>query len=193
MEGPTHHAQASWGSRMIVVCGEVSIGAGRSGTVGIARHAAGAGADVQLVAVVPDGAAGDRWLLELGSAAVRHTAVLREPGRPLEAADVDLALRYLPDIRVIVTVEQPRDVERAAGDHAGSSGAALVVVHAGGAATTELDDVLPESAIVLVAPRVDPDGAFAGFVGALAARLDAGVMPADAWAATTSELAVDSI
>jgi hypothetical protein len=182
---------------VIVVCGE--LGDRRDGGVSaaaVARRAVPAGASVQVVGVVSDDAAGDRLLLELAGHAVGHAAVLREPARDLEAADLELALRYLPDIRVIVVVAMPPAVVRAASDHAGWSGTELIVVQRSGRGDATEGLKLPEtpdSAIVLEAPASDPDGSFAGLVGMFAARLDSGATPADAWAATTRELAVDPI
>jgi hypothetical protein len=48
-------------------------------------------------------------------------------------------------------------------------------------------------AIVLDSPPSDPEGTFAGFVAALAVRLDAGEPAGTAWSATVAALAVDSV
>jgi len=179
---------------VIVVIGQLLAGRDRgTSAVAIAGRAAVAGAAVQVVGVVPDDAAGDRRLLELAAVEVGHAAVLRGPARDLEAADVDLALRYLPEIRVIVTVGVAAEILATASDYAGWSGAALVAVRSRDAHGAAESDAAPgaDLATVLEAPASDPDGTFAGFVGAFAARLDAGSTPADAWSATTRELAVD--
>ncbi|TAK02455.1 MAG: hypothetical protein EPO36_02180 [Chloroflexota bacterium] len=168
--------------------------------VGVGERAAAAKAEVQVVGVVADDAAGDRLLAGLAGQRVGHAAVLREPPRDLETADLDLALRYLPDIKVIVTVGVAPTIVRVASDHAEWLGARLVVVETperrGEAPVVgeppQIEEIA-EGAIVLEAPASDPDGTFAGFVGALAARLDAGATPADAWAATTHDLAVDPL
>jgi hypothetical protein len=185
---------AGW---VIVVCGEL-IGGTLPGAsaVAIAARAAAAGATVEAVGIVPDDSDGDRRLLQLSRAGVRHAAVLREPERDLEAADLELALRYLPDIRVIVVVTMPPALVRAASDHAGWSGTELIVVQRSGRGDATEALKLPETldaAIVLEAPASDRDSSFAGLVGMFAARLDNGATPADAWAATTRELAVDPI
>jgi sugar/nucleoside kinase (ribokinase family) len=100
----------------------------------------------------------------------------------LDAADVELALRYLPEYRVVVVVDPLDDAAlRAAADAARWAGAALVVVVATGSAPPAGLD--PE-ATVLEAPAED-DGAFARFVGEYAARLDRGEPPADAFAAAS--------
>jgi hypothetical protein len=85
-----------------------------------------------------------------------------------------------------------------ASDHAEWLGARLVVVERperSGEAAVDGEppgiEGITDGAIVLEAPTSDPDGTFAGFVGSLAARLDAGATPADAWAETTRQLAVD--
>lgn len=159
----------------------------------VALRAAGAGAPVQVVGVVPDNADGDRRLVEIAASGVAHAAVLRGPARPLDAADVDLALRYLADVRVVVTVSLDDPVVVSAAERATWAGASLVAIGGRGSQGDGQAPPLPEDAIVLEAPASDPDGTFAGFVGTLAARLDAGATPADAWAATTRELAVDPV
>lgn len=157
--------------------------------------AGGAGASVQVIGVVPDDPDGDRRLLELATAGIGHAAVLRGPARDLDPADVDLALRYLPDVRVVVTLGLASAVLEVAGQRAGWAGATLIAIGDGsaddGGDSTGVD--LPEDAILLDPPATDPDGTFAGFVGTLAARLDAGATPADAWAATTRALSVDAV
>lgn len=101
---------------------------------------------------------------------------------PVDAADVELALRYLPEYRVIVVVDPLDDAAlRAALDAARWAGAGLVVVVAAGAMAPAW---LEPDATVLEAPAED-DGAFARFVGEYAARLDRGERPADAFAAAS--------
>ena len=181
---------------MIAVCGEVAErAAGGVSATEIARRAVTAGSFVQLVAIVPDDPEGDRRLLELAAAGVGHAAVLRGPNRPLEAADVDLALRYLADVRVVIAIGLEAGPVATAAERAAWSGATLLVVvpssrTAAGAGTAVAAD-LPSGAFVLEAPRSDPEGTFAGFVGTLAAGMDAGASPADSWALTTRALAVD--
>ena len=177
---------------MIVTCGALGDASGRGvSAAAVARRAAANGASVQVVGVLAEGPVADRLLLELAAEGIGHAAVLREPARELEAADLDLALRYLPEVRVVVIVEMPAPIVATAADRTQWSGAGLIVVShasAGGAAPPA---ELPDGAVVLEAPASDPDATFAGFVGAFAARLDAGATAADAWAATTRELAVD--
>ena len=95
----------------------------------------------------------------------------------LDAADVELALRYLPDHRAIVVAEpQPASVVSVVGEAASYAGSALVLVVAPGFAGPA-----PDGALVVESPASDPDGAFAGILGELAASLDGGVSPSDAF------------
>jgi hypothetical protein len=191
-----HAARGGGGTlgRVIVVTGDLSEpGARRVSAAAVARRAAANGASVQVVGVLPEGPVADRLLLELAAEGIGHAAVMREPARELEAADLDLALRYLPEVRVVVVVEMPAPIVAAAADQTQWSGAALIVLdHAVDTAEAPAPE-FPDGVIVLESPATDPDGTFAGFVGVLAARLDAGATAADAWAATTSELAVDPV
>ena len=177
---------------MIVVCGALEpVGRHDGAATAIATRAAAAGSTVQVVGIIPDGTDGDRRLLALVAAGLGHAAVLRTASRPLEAADVELALRYLSDLRVVVAADPAPALLPALVDGAAYAGATLVVVEqAGQSSRTEN---LPTSAIQLEAPKTDPDGTFAGFVGAFAARLDGGAVPADAWDATVRDLAVDPV
>lgn len=101
---------------------------------------------------------------------------------PLDAEDIDLALRYLPEYRVIVVVDALSDSALGAAAAAAKwAGAALVLVVAEGSAVpTSLDP----AATVFEAPA-DDDGAFARLVGGYAAALDRGDDPAEAFAAAT--------
>jgi hypothetical protein len=98
----------------------------------------------------------------------------------IDAADLELALRYLPDYRVIVIAEPTAaDAMRIAVAAVGWSGASLVVV---GGDTGEL----PDDATVFAAPEADPDGAFAAMVGSYAAGLDRGEDPQRAFKAASA-------
>lgn len=168
-----------------------------------AATAAAAGREVQLVGQVGDDPDGDALVLELAQAGVGHVAVRREPARrtpvvvaepadddesdapaptivpsdpadrpALDPADVDLALRYLTDFGVLVVAEPlPSAIVDVAAAAAAYAGAQLVV-------TVTPGNDGPPIATVVEAPAADPEGAFATFLGTLAADLDAGVLPA---------------
>ena len=112
----------------------------------------------------------------------------REPedadaGLPIDADDLELALRYLPDYRVVVVASELDPASWATAVAAAEwAGAALVgVVRTG----TQVPD-LPADATVLERPSDDADGTFASMVGRYAAGLDAGEDPAAAFAAASS-------
>ncbi len=145
-------------------------------TAAIALAASTAGASVQLVGRVSDSPDGDALLLSLASGGVGHVATLRQPSGSsapiLQAADLELALRYLSEFRVVVLADgHEADLRRVAADAAAWSGASLIVVLPSG--TSEPSDP-PSGATILVAPAADPDGAFADVVGRFAAALDRG-------------------
>ena len=160
--------------------------------VAIARLAAATGASVEMVGVAPPDLAGDATLLELAAASIRHATVIRSFADGLEEADLDLALHYLPDIRAIVLVQPSASLVAPAVAAASWSEAGLVLVGPLDEATTGALDGLG-SAIVLDPPASDRDDTFAGFVAALAVRLDAGEPTADAWSATLAGLAADRV
>ena len=101
------------------------------------------------------------------------------PVPALDAADVELGLRYLTTFAVVVLAERAgQEVVRVVADAARWNGAQLVMVVAAG---TEPPDGLPPDAIVFEAPVEDPDGDFAALVGRFAAALDDGADAADAF------------
>ena len=102
----------------------------------------------------------------------------------LDAADIQLALRYIPDYRVVVVAEPLADtaLDAAAAAARWASAALVVIVEAG---TTPPTSLGPE-ATVLEAQADDPDGTFARVVGEYAARLDRGEPAAEAFAAASS-------
>lgn len=93
----------------------------------------------------------------------------------LEAADVGLALRYLPEIAVIVAIHLPPDVLAEAAAAAGWAETSLLVI-------VPTDDTppdgLPERAVTLAAADED-ESAVGAAIGRYAAALDRGE-PADA-------------
>jgi hypothetical protein len=95
----------------------------------------------------------------------------------LDAADIELALRYLPASKAIVLTEPLGEgALRVAVDAAEFATARLVVVVPAGS----LPPPVPTEATVLEAPS-DDDGSFGRMVGIFAAALDAGKDPADAF------------
>lgn len=162
----------------------------------IALAAATAGARVELVGKVGDDAAGDAVAVELERAGVGHAALLREPAAhtpiagaemalALGRADVELALRYLPDFRVIVAADVlPDPVAEVVAEAAGYAGAHRVLI--GGRVTK--DDAVTQLVAPSKAKGPSGDGAFAAFVGRYAAFLDAGQSPADAFTTAAREV-----
>jgi hypothetical protein len=97
----------------------------------------------------------------------------------LEAADVDLALRYLTEFGVLVLADPvTSDVVAVAAAAASWADSRLIVVVSAGETVPE---GLPPDAIVFAAPDADPDGTFAAMVGSFAAALDDGSDPAEAF------------
>ena len=90
----------------------------------------------------------------------------------IDAGDLELALRYLPDHRIVVVAEA---LDTSALDAVISDcsyvGAQLVVILEPNGASPEL----PPDATAIEAPETDPDGVFARTVGRFAAALDQGV------------------
>ena len=193
---------------MIVAIGGLVWRAGEPGAadgraVSIARMAAAAGASVQLVGKVGDDPEGDQLLADLARAGIGHVAVLRDAaartpvvaplpddaeaddqplpppeGLGLDAADVELALRYLTDFRVVVVADPlSTDACRSVAEAASFAGAHLVVVADSG---DSADDV-PVGATVLAGPASDDAEGFGRLVGTYAAAVDRGIAPAAAF------------
>jgi len=174
---------------VIVVVGNLLDTGGDVSAVAIASRVARHGVAVEIAGVLPADPAGDRRLLAIAREGIRHAALLRSPAPALDPADLELALRYLPDARAIVLVDDGGELVSTAESAAAWAGAPLVVVIAPGTPAGPG----PSGAMVLEAPESDPDGTFAGFVADLAARLDAGDAPTAAWQATLAALAVDRV
>jgi hypothetical protein len=109
------------------------------------------------------------------------TAAQSTPEGPaLEAADVGLALRYLPELAVIVTVHTTADVVEEAVAASGWAQTELIVVVSPDAAAP---DGLPETATVVAVADDDELEAGAGAaIGRYAAALDQGDPAAEAYA-----------
>lgn len=96
----------------------------------------------------------------------------------LDAADIDLALKFLPGARVIALAGPLPDAAVAvAAEAAAFAGARLIVLVASGATPP----AVPAEATVLEAPPQD-DGSFGRLVGFFAGALDKGTEPAVAFA-----------
>jgi hypothetical protein len=115
-----------------------------------------------------------------GSGGSGGAAAGDEPaGLSVDAADLELALRYVPDYRVLVVAA---DLDASALDAvvaaAAWSGAHIVALLPDGSTPT----ALPDGATVLLRPAADPDGAFAAMVAGYAVALDRGDEPHSAFA-----------
>lgn len=168
-----------------------SHGAASHAASAIARRAAGTGARTEIVGIVPPGPSGDRQLADLAAAGVGHATVTRSGATAIEPADLELALRYLPDIRTIVLVAPPAPLLEIAAAASAWSGAMLVVVGPLDPEATEHLGAAAAEPILLEPPAHDPDTAFASVVAAIASRIDAGENPASAWRSTIASLAID--
>jgi sugar/nucleoside kinase (ribokinase family) len=123
-------------------------------------------------------------MLEADSEAAIRVVPANVADRPtLEPADVELALHYLPDQRVIVVAEsQPDAVVAVASEAAAYAGATLLVVVPPGKVAA------PPGAIVVEAPPDDADGSFGAMLGELAALLDSGVSADEAFRTLTARV-----
>ncbi|MEA2026581.1 MAG: PfkB family carbohydrate kinase [Chloroflexota bacterium] len=177
--------------------------------VELALAVARGGADVELVGSIGDDPEGDRIVVELGRAGVGHSALLRDPatrtplvGQPrdarplprLDAADVELGLRYLHDCRVLIVGAELDPEALAKAQEAADYHAAAVVMVA--AADVVDPEVLGPSVTLLERPATEDaesvedavvvaadDADFAAFVADYALRLDRGESPAKAFSA----------
>lgn len=162
----------------------------------VARRAAAGGSKVEVIGVVPGDATWDGVLYELTAAGVGHATVVRSAGGAMEPADLELALRYLPDIRAVVLVRPPARLLSTALAGADFTGATVILVGLleedalAALASSRSGSAAP---LILDPPDSDRDGTFAGFVAALAVRLDAGDAPEAAFRATVASLAVDAV
>ena len=103
-------------------------------------------------------------------------------GPALEAADVDLGLRYLTDFAVVVLAEPvAAEIVAIVSDAARWGETRMVLVVDKG---QTVHDGLPTDVVVFEAPEADPDGVFATMVGTFAAALDRGMEPGEAFRAS---------
>jgi hypothetical protein len=127
-----------------------------------------------------DGADDDGGLAETEDPPTTPPAA--QPAPALEAADVDLGLRYLTEFAVLVVAE-PVDATTIAvvAEAARWGDARLILVVP---RDDPIPDGLPSDAVVFEAPDADPDGVFATLVGHFAAGLDEGAEPGEAFRAS---------
>lgn len=175
-----------------------------------------AGIDVELVGSIGDDPEGDRVVVDLGRAGVGHAALLRDPAARtpafisavdgalprLEAADVELGLRYVPECRVLVVAAMldPMALRKALEVAEYHTAAVVMVAPAGQLDAAALDD----SVTLLERPEPEDDdegeppgetdlaaddAAFGAFVAEYAMRLDGGEAPSDAFAAALGDSA----
>jgi hypothetical protein len=134
---------------------------------------------------VPEVLGGDPDAPDDGGTTATQAEASVEPAthrQALDAADVDLALRYLTEFSVLVLGESAdQEIVRVVAAAAGWADARLIVVLPAGALVPE---GLPPDAIVFEAPDDDPDGVFAAMVGSFAAALDDGDDPLGAFRAS---------
>jgi len=133
----------------------------------------------------------DADAIEAGGGGPEARLLPEDPGaRPaLEAADVELGLRYLAGAGVVVLADPGSEASVTAGlEGAAYSGARLVVLVPAGAKPP----TVPPEATVLEAPA-DDDGSFGRLVGLFAGALDAGVDPAAAFREAVSASGWESV
>ncbi len=153
------------------------------GRLGIG-HAALLRDPVRPTPVLAGGSAGPDEVAEVDAEPPIARLLPEDPAeRPsLEAADIELALRYLPQSSVIVLTDPLQEGALAVAVEAAAFAAAkLVVVVPAGSSPPDV----PADATVFEAP-VDDDGSFGRLVGTFAAALDAGTEPAAAFRAAVA-------
>jgi hypothetical protein len=130
-----------------------------------------------LETVAPD--AIDQEAAEVDPDADAAEAPPEVPRPALEAADVELGLRYLTDFAVVVLAE-PADAQTISvvADAARWGEARMILVLDAG---QTVPDGLPGEVTVFESPGSDPDGAFADLVGTFAASIDEGTEPGAAF------------
>ncbi len=135
-----------------------------------------------------DGGSGDRATDDAFDAGVIDPAdAMLRPA--MDAADLELALRYLPDLRVVVLVEPGDELVPVAVTEAAANVAHLIVVMDDDAGSGRMVDALPADALVLAPPSHPGSAGFAGLVGRYAAAVDGGTEPRAAFDATLARLA----
>ncbi len=180
----------------------------------IATAAAADGAAVELITKVGDEPIGDALMLALARAGVGHVAVLRDAahattrrpasdespadidadadppdggetaGLALESADVDLALQYLADYRVVIAVHPTTAIASEAAAASAWAGAHLILVNLPGAEVTP--DLAPTALVLEVSAELGVDSAIGARLGSYAAAVDRGDAPDRAYVTLTT-------
>ena len=109
----------------------------------------------------------------------------------LDPADVELALRYLPDVSAVVVVEPVPGLASSCATEAAAAGAHLIVIAGPGPDEAAELGGLPDGTLILSAPDGPDPAAFASVVGRYAALVDAGTDPARAFEAVLAEQAAE--
>ncbi|HLY13638.1 MAG TPA: hypothetical protein VKR24_04765 [Candidatus Limnocylindrales bacterium] len=121
-----------------------------------------------------------------GEAASRRAVAEPRPGSlpTIDAGDLDLALRYLPDHQVVIVAERldPEALAVVAADCSYVGAALAIILEAGGPGSTDL----PPEATAFEAPASDPDGVFGRTIGRFGAALEQGLGGAAALAQATT-------
>jgi hypothetical protein len=103
----------------------------------------------------------------------------------VDAADIELGLRYLTDFRCVLIAEPLADsVVTVAADAARYAGAELIVVTADPSSLP----ALPAGALIIGASETDTDGTFAVLLGRVAAAVDTGESAAEAFASAAGNV-----
>lgn len=169
-------AAAAEGARVEVIGKLGDDPAGDAVLLGLARHQVGHVAilrDLGRRTQVAESPGVDGVELDMSAPDAGVSSVSARDAPWLEAADVSLALRYLPEIRVIVAAHLAPDVLNEAIAAAGWAETSLVVVVPDG---QEPPADLPGNAVTLAAEDVDESGVGAA-IGRYAAALDQGERP----------------
>lgn len=155
----------------------LALGRARIGHVATLRDAAHA--TIRLAALDVDQPAPELDVPSIDPTDIALDGTDEEPD--LDAADVDLALRYLGDYRVVVVVRpaDPAITTTAVAAASWASANLVLALRPGSASATDL----PVDALVVQADEDDDDGALAGLLGSYAVAVDQGTAPAAAFAA----------
>lgn len=165
---------------------ELSLALARAHIGHVATLRDAAHSTVRLAALDADQAAPDLDVPSIDPADIPLDGTDEEPD--LDAADADLALRYLGDYRVVVVVRpaDPAIVATAVAAASWASANLVLALRHGSLPPTDL----PADALVVQADEDDGDGALAGLLGDYAAAVDLGTTPAaafDAFRAAAAE------